>query len=78
MKNSIDIRISAMSLSKLMIKEYKEPNILDYIFVSFFSLIFSIVFHFILEYIFSNIQIFLNKIIMFIIEAKMRLPMEKA
>jgi hypothetical protein len=67
MKNSIDIRISAMSLSKLMIKEYKEPGILDYIYVSVVSLIVSVLFHITVEYIFSNIQFFLNKIIMFIV-----------
>lgn len=67
MSRSIDLKITSMSLSKEMLKEYNDPGIFDYIYVSVVSLFASILFHAVLEFIFSNVQFFLNKIIMFIV-----------
>lgn len=67
MSNSIEIRISAMSLYKILINEYKEPSIFEYIYVSIFSLLISIFLHIALEYIFNMLDYLLNKIIIFIV-----------
>jgi len=67
MIDPIDIRITTLFLSKIMLNEYKDPGIIGHICISLFSLIISIAVHLGLQYIFKVIGLLFNKIIMFII-----------